>query len=197
MPYPDSLRPLIATVLVAIHLPVSLYLILLQGLGPLWRRLGVRSFAILLSAYAVFFVGVVYYHAWWSWHPLPWPRALSWLGAATLLAAVAILAYTYRTIEKWTLHLVRQIAPDDNRRLITDGALGRIRHPRYVAFTLIAVAAVLLTGYPLVMLAFVVTTFLFGVVITLEERELLHYFGDQFRQYRRTVPAFWPRFNRN
>ena len=197
MLYPDSFRQILATTLVAIHLPVSLYLMLLQGISPFWRRIGKASFVPLLAAYAVFATAVVRLHELWHWHPIPWPNWLVWIGLGVLMVAAVALVYTYRSIEKWTLHLVRQIAPDENRRLITDGALGSVRHPRYVTFTLVALGAALITGYPAVIAALGLTVFLFALVIYLEERELLQYFGDEFKSYRRSVPAFWPRFRRS
>ncbi|MFQ5512702.1 MAG: methyltransferase family protein, partial [Candidatus Krumholzibacteriia bacterium] len=103
---------------------------------------------------------------------------------------------TYRTIEPRTLHLERQINPGAERALITTGVLGRMRHPRYVMFTMIALGNVLLTGYPLVVVSCGATMVLLWVTIRLEERELLEYFGEAFRDYRKSVPAFIPRPSR-
>ena len=194
MPSLDSLRDFLATAIVAIHLPVAIYLLVLHALTPLWRRVGMGAFAVLLALYFSCVWLVIDTHALWSWQALPWPWFVSALAVVPLALAIVILAYTYRSIEPRTLHLIRQIVPDENRRLITDGALGRWRHPRYTAFSLIAIAGALLTGYPLVIGAGILSILLFYAVIWFEERELLHYFGEEFLRYRRETPALWPRF---
>jgi protein-S-isoprenylcysteine O-methyltransferase Ste14 len=54
----------------------------------------------------------------------------------------------------------------------------------------------LLTGYVMLLAAFVATTALTVVMARLEERELLAHFGDEYRRYRASVPAFFPRARR-
>jgi protein-S-isoprenylcysteine O-methyltransferase Ste14 len=199
MPFPDSLselRAIIATVLLALYLPVPVYLIVLHGLNPLWRRLGTISYVPLLLGYSVCVYAVVRLHELWPWRAWPWPTAISGL-APLALAAAAVLAYaTYRTIPPATLHLVQQIRPDNERKIITTGVLGRMRHPRYLMFSLIALGNALATGYPLVWVSLLVTLGLFGVVIRLEERELHEYFGDEYAEYCAKVPAFFPIWKR-
>jgi len=51
----------------------------------------------------------------------------------------------------------------------------------------------MLTGYPLVLASLAVTTLVMGIVIRLEEKELAQYFGEEFEEYKRSVPAFFPR----
>jgi protein-S-isoprenylcysteine O-methyltransferase Ste14 len=60
-------------------------------------------------------------------------------------------------------------------------------------FTLLSLGNVLITGYPLVLVSLAVTIVVFAVVIRLEENELREYFGEEFEEYRRAVPAFFPR----
>jgi protein-S-isoprenylcysteine O-methyltransferase Ste14 len=195
MSYQDSFKPAIATALLALYLPVPFYLLWVHGLQRVWRRVGILSYAAHLSLYGAMVFAVIRLHALWSWNALPWWKPLG-LFAVVPLAFAAVLAYgTYRTIDFETLHQIRQIRPDVTRHLIHDGILGRMRHPRYTMFTLIAIGDVLLTGYPLVLASALLTAALFALVIRVEERELLAYFGEEYRQYRRSVPAFIPRIS--
>ncbi len=196
MDYDDFLRPLSATILLALYLPVPFYLLWLHGLHRLWRRIGTASYFFLLTPYVAMVVAVVRAHALWGWRADEWPQALAWLSIIPLGLAGWLAFHTYRTIEPATLHLHRQIKPSSRRVLITTGVLGRIRHPRYVMFTLLAVANVLATGYPLVAVSLGLTVLLLAMTIRLEERELQEYFGDAFRDYKRSVPAFIPRPSR-
>ena len=194
MSFQSSLKPIIGTTLVALYLPVPFYLLACHVFTGQWRKIGMRSFLILLPLYAVMVFAVIRAHAFWrlaEWH---WPAAVSWLAVLPLGLAAGLVAATYKSIDPQVLHLVRQFVPTEERRLVTDGVLGWIRHPRYVMFTLIAFGSVIATGYPMVVLAAIVSTAAFAGVIRLEERELLVYFGEDYRRYRENVPAFIPRF---
>jgi protein-S-isoprenylcysteine O-methyltransferase Ste14 len=83
------------------------------------------------------------------------------------------------------------------QRLVTSGIRARTRHPVYLghlcellAWSLGSGMAVLygLTGFALLSGA---------LMIVIEERELEQRFGDDYRAYRRRVPAFLPRLNRD
>ena len=192
----DTLRPLSATTLLALYLPVPFYLLWLHGLQRLWKKMGWASYVFLLSPYLAMVAAIVRWHALWQWRAWPWPHALSWLALVPLALAGWLAWHTYRTIEPRTLHLERQLNPSPGRRLITTGVLGRMRHPRYVMFTLLAVGNALITGYPLIATSALVTALLLWATIRLEERELLAYFGEAFCDYKKRVPAFIPRVSR-
>ena len=122
---------------------------------------------------------------------------MSFLSIIPLGVGVFLAIYTYATIDRKVLYLFQQIRPRGERRLITTGILGHIRHPRYLMFSLGAAGNVLLTGYPLVALAGVVTVLLLGVVIRMEEKELAAHFGSEYEAYREEVPALFPRWKRD
>jgi protein-S-isoprenylcysteine O-methyltransferase Ste14 len=193
-----SFKPVFATVLATLYLPVPPYLLLLHGLQPLWRRIGlVPSYAFLFTAYILMVTATILAHDVWSINAVDgWPAWASWLGVVPLAAAAALAAVTYSTIEPKTLHLARQLDPALGRTLITDGILGRMRHPRYTMFTLISIGNAIVTGYPVIAATAVITALLLVLTIHLEERELAAYFGDEFNEYRHRVPAFIPRFHR-
>ena len=196
MSFPESVRPLVTTVLVATYLPVPIYLLWMHTLQRVWRRVGLASYIVHLSLYAALVTLVARSHAAWSWNAWPWPAALSWIAAVPLILAAWLAIYTYATIDFKTLHQIRQLVPGKERRIVRSGVLGRMRHPRYVMFSLIGIGAALFSGYPLVAVTAVLTVALFAVVILVEERELAQCFGEEFERYRREVPAFIPRLRR-
>lgn len=76
--------------------------------------------------------------------------------------------------------------------LVTDGLYGRLRHPQYLGLILLVVAFLIM--WPTI-LTILLAPFLIGRYILLareEDRELEKEFGDDFRRYRETVPAFIP-----
>lgn len=78
--------------------------------------------------------------------------------------------------------------------LVTDGLYARLRHPQYLGLILIVLAFLIM--WP-TLLTVLLAPFLIGRYIVLakeEDRELEEKFGDDFRRYKQTVPAFTPSF---
>jgi len=77
-------------------------------------------------------------------------------------------------------------------RLVATGLYGKFRHPQYAGLILMVIAFLIM--WPTI-LTVVLAPFLIGRYILLareEDRELEEEFGDHFRHYRETVPAFIP-----
>lgn len=87
---------------------------------------------------------------------------------------------------------VRSNHRDD--RLVTTGIRARVRHPVYLAHLCEMLAWSVGTGLVVCWLltAFAIATG--AVMIRLEDAELQRRFGDEFREYRKTVPPVLPRF---
>jgi protein-S-isoprenylcysteine O-methyltransferase Ste14 len=79
------------------------------------------------------------------------------------------------------------------QRLSMSGIRAHVRHPVYLAHLCEMLAWSVGTGlivcYGLTTLAVISG----AIMIQLEDRELEQRFGDQYRQYRKTTPAIWPR----
>jgi protein-S-isoprenylcysteine O-methyltransferase Ste14 len=193
MPFDDSPKAIFATLLVASITPIPVYLLWMHGLQRLWRRLGWLSYILHISLYVVMVTALIRMHGFWSRWAWPWPDAVAWLCVVPFAIALWLLFESYRTIDWRTMHQVRQLVPGQERPLVRDGILGRMRHPRYVAFLLVAIGNFVMTGYPLLLLCAVITFAGLALVVRIEERELRAFFGEEFEKYRREVGAFWPR----
>src|SRR5918995_1856706 len=78
--------------------------------------------------------------------------------------------------------------------LAVTGPYGYVRHPQYEGFILIMLG--FLFQWPTL-----ITLIMFPILVTMyvklagrEEREVLVEFGDEYRRYMASTPAFWPRF---
>jgi protein-S-isoprenylcysteine O-methyltransferase Ste14 len=189
----DSIRPFAATLLLALYLPVPFYMFLVHAFGGVWKGMGRASYIVLWTFYGVCVAAVVLAHRAWQWSAWDWPAWVSWTGLVFVAAAAWLAWFTYKTIPPRTLLAFRQIESDSERPLIRDGILGKVRHPRYAMYILLAVGNLLITGYPLILVSLVIAVLVFGAVMRLEENELRSYFGEEFERYRREVPAFFPR----
>jgi protein-S-isoprenylcysteine O-methyltransferase Ste14 len=82
-------------------------------------------------------------------------------------------------------------------RLVMKGPFSVVRHPTYLAHTLLFAGVFLITGVVTVgvvtLLDFVMMN---AVVIPLEERELGSRFGEEYKEYKERVPQFFPQIFR-
>jgi protein-S-isoprenylcysteine O-methyltransferase Ste14 len=120
------------------------------------------------------------------------PRATlaAWLGAALVIVAWGLYVWTFAS---WpTLFVGHGVLTD--HALVTRGAYGFVRHPAYLAAFLVWLS--LAVGFRsatvlALTVAYVIPVYL--LYIRSEEAMLAGAFGDQYRDYRRTVPLLIPR----
>ena len=122
------------------------------------------------------------------------------LGFALISAGVLLHLWTAKLLGlKATLGYpeLKSSADDEKRRIITSGPFGVVRHPSYWAHTMIIVGVFLITGVAVVG-AIAVVDFLIAyfVTTTLEERELIGAVGEEYREYQKKVPKFFPKLGK-
>jgi protein-S-isoprenylcysteine O-methyltransferase Ste14 len=82
----------------------------------------------------------------------------------------------------------------EESRLVNHKIYNVLRHPAYAALQLIAFGLGLLDGsWVAILSALIFILFLWGWVRLVEEKELIKRFGPSYLEYRKRVPAFWPR----
>lgn len=119
---------------------------------------------------------------------------LLWVGGVLMLLGIALLSWIVKYLGWRGLitysELKPQIVP---QKLIINGPFSVVRHPTYLAHTLIFVGIFFLTGFLgtglLALTDFIASYF---VITPLEERELSVRFGDEYRTYKEKVPRFLP-----
>lgn len=107
-----------------------------------------------------------------------------------LLSFMLVLCAVFGRV--WTLTFV---GGRKDRELCTVGPYSLVRHPLYL-FTLVGVIGIALqTHHPIVGPALPLIWLLtYPFTMRREERKLAELFGTRFLDYRRRVPAFWPRW---
>lgn len=120
-------------------------------------------------------------------YPIPIVVHLGYL-VATLGVIVLLRSIREISIKKFLIESETQ-AND----LIIKGIYSRIRHPLYLGLVLIFGGYFMVSGTwgAGVHLACLILYLPFG--IQFEEKNLLEFFGDAYREYQRKVPAFFPR----
>jgi protein-S-isoprenylcysteine O-methyltransferase Ste14 len=92
---------------------------------------------------------------------------------------------------------MREIVEPEESRLVDRGPFGVVRHPTYLAHTMIFLGAFLYTGvWSVALLTFLDFATISLIIIPLEERELKKRLGAEYEAYMEKVPRLIPRFRR-
>lgn len=134
---------------------------------------------------------------WWltGWRiaePMPVWAPLRVVGAVLTLAAALVLISAFVRFVIEGVGTPAPVAP--TRHLVVGGLYRYVRNPMYIA----VVSAIVGQGLFLGQLGLLVYAAVVGAVMAAfarwyEEPALLERFGDEYAEYRRAVPGWWPR----
>lgn len=116
-------------------------------------------------------------------------------GIVILIAGTILQIWTGRLLSLFGIMGLPEVSPKAKGRLVTGGAFSFVRHPTYLAHTLMIGGVFLFSGIIAVgcvaLLDFLISK---AVIIPLEEKELLSRFGEEFLHYKKKVPRYFPRW---
>jgi protein-S-isoprenylcysteine O-methyltransferase Ste14 len=124
--------------------------------------------------------------------PLPFWLPARIVGVVLLAAGIVVLLHAFTRFVVEGVGTPAPVAP--TRELVVGGLYRYVRNPMYLAVAATIVGQALALGQPVLLpyaMAFgaVVCAFVRGY----EEPTLHRQFGDQYEEYRRSVPGWWPR----
>jgi protein-S-isoprenylcysteine O-methyltransferase Ste14 len=164
-----------------------------------WRSRSRSPFRVLLPAWIVMWLLLAVVTAHWRdvtlYHCTIDHRWLCLIPAATLFCAgLALYKLSSIGFTQAQLAGLPEVLPGHRQqRLVTTGIRARVRHPVYLAHLCEMLAWSIGTGLAI---CFVLTVFAVvtgAVMIRMEDNELESRFGEEYRQYRLTVPAVLPK----
>lgn len=172
---------------------IPLFWIPVHCMPNVFRKLGLFTYGIIL----------------FTWLPLAWSLYLNrkailhfavpmglflnGIGALLLIAGTVLHTWTGKLLGIRGLIGLPEISRKGKGKLVTEGPFSVVRHPTYLAHTMIFLGVFLFTGNLAVgvitALDFLVIN---KVIIPLEERELFSRFGYGYVLYMRRVPRLFP-----
>ncbi|MCW3996631.1 MAG: isoprenylcysteine carboxylmethyltransferase family protein [Candidatus Bathyarchaeota archaeon] len=105
--------------------------------------------------------------------------------ASKIIMGIGILLIIYGWRE---IHKARR-----ENRLVTTGIYKYVRHPQYTGFLLITLGLNVMWLTIITTIMWPILAFLYWRLAKKEEKECEEQFGEEFREYKRRVPAFIPR----
>ena len=177
-----------------IYSTIPAFWLLIHPRAHYWRSRRSSPYKILLPIWIAMWAtvvaitapwrGVLLYTINWTWFP----------AAALLLAGLALYKLSHHHFTLAQLgglpEILRRRQP---QRLATTGIRARVRHPVYLGHLCEMFAWSLGTGLAVcwALVAFAIVTG--AVMIRMEDKELEARFGEDYRQYRSTVPSVLPK----
>lgn len=182
-------------VLSAIYATIPLFWLTIHPFAPQWRKRRGRVMPLLGAVWLVFIV--IFLAASLPWYlerfySTPW----AWVPAAFLFA-VAFSIYRSVSPEFTSATLVgkQELKPREHeQKLVTKGMHARMRHPFYSGHSLVLTALAVGSGLKVLFAMWTVAMLTGALMVRAEESELEQRFGEQYLEYKRRVPAVFPRF---
>jgi len=115
------------------------------------------------------------------------------LGLIAVFAGLMLASAASKVISVST---VADMRTDRKPQLVTDGIYSRVRHPLYLATIVLLIGLALLYPFPrVVVFAFSLSCYVL-VGAYLEERKLIHHYGQEYLDYRKKVGFMLPRLRK-
>jgi protein-S-isoprenylcysteine O-methyltransferase Ste14 len=123
-----------------------------------------------------------------------WTIIFIFLGWLMLIVGAVLWIRGILTFGLDNLALLYVYHPEESK-IVDSGIYSILRHPIYAGALRVGIGLALLNGNANALaFALLIPLGFFGWIRLVEERELIQRFGNSYIEYRRRVPAFWPKW---
>ncbi|MEK6691976.1 MAG: isoprenylcysteine carboxylmethyltransferase family protein [Nitrospirota bacterium] len=173
---------------------IPLFWIPVHGLSKIFKRLGLLTYIMPLITWLPLAYLIYQNRIFILQYKIDVPVTLKIIGIILLTTGTLLHIWTGKLLGPWGLVGLPEISAIIKSRFVKEGPFSVVRHPTYLAHTLMFSGIFLMTE---VLIVFILTLLDFILInlliIPLEERELSIRFGEEYRLYIRKVPRFFPR----
>jgi len=182
-----------------VYSTIPLFWLMVHPRAHRWRAREGSPFRVLVPAWIVMWIGIGVLTGPWRAATL-YSTPCSWIPAALLFVTGITIYFSSGAHFSWAqlgglpeVRAPKAGCEDQHHCLVTTGIRARVRHPVYLAHLCEMLAWSLGTGLAVcgLLTAFAIVTG--TVMIRQEDAELEERFGEEYRHYRKCVPAVLPR----
>ncbi len=180
-------------VLGVIYATIPAFWMAVHSFAGYWRARKGNPFPFLGLIWLAMILAAVFITRPWHTQRL-YTTPLSWIPAALLFLCAAFLYRRIGSFGRNNLIGRTELAGEEEvkQNLVVSGMHARVRHPIYLGHLLMLFSWTLGSGLT-VMFGLLVFALVTGaVMIRMEDAELEARFGEEFREYRKRVPAIFP-----
>jgi protein-S-isoprenylcysteine O-methyltransferase Ste14 len=192
-----DLKNLIALSVIIFWPVIPLFWIPVHLMTGLFKRLGLATliFPIIFWLPLAYNLYSIKEHL--LFYQITMPAFLTYPGWAFFISGLALHILTGIYL-RFGLIGIPEFSDKVKMHLVKKGPFAVVRHPTYLAHSMIFLGAFLITGILTVALIAVLDFFTVQVIIIpFEEKELQRRFGDEYMEYKRRVPKFFPKLMRH
>ena len=120
--------------------------------------------------------------------------AIGWVGKAILV--LAVINWLYVWLSAWRVHRKAATSVDNINQIIDEGVYALVRHPMYASEIALGIAVFIYFPSYKVLAVAIWLALILTFWAKFEERMLEEKFLEDYRQYKKRVPMFIPRFGR-
>ncbi len=185
----------VALITIIIWPVVPLFWIPVHGLSKIFKRLGLLTYIMPLTTWLPLAYFIYSQRDFLLQFKTGFPMTINIIGIVLLITGTLLHIWTGKLLGFWGLLGLPEISAKVRSGLVTEGAFSVVRHPTYLAHTLMFIGIFFMTEVIAVGIVTLVDFVLVNVIIIpLEDRELLDRFGEEYKDYKKKVPGFFPLF---
>lgn len=175
---------------------IPLFWIPVHGLSKIFKKLELLTYVMPLFTWLPLAYLIYRNKAFLLSWKIELPVSLHVLGIILLVMGTVLHFWTGKLLGLWGLIGLPEISKRIEGNLVTKGPFSIVRHPTYLAHTLIFSGVFLITGAVTVgIITFIDFLLVYVLIIPLEEKELSNRFGNDYNLYKKKVPKFLPGFH--
>jgi protein-S-isoprenylcysteine O-methyltransferase Ste14 len=186
-----------AIMMIAMWPAIPLFLIQLHGATSFWKKIGVWMYVVVFLEWLPIGYVINLHREFLLQFQLEFSIFIVIIGFSFIGAGIVLHSWTaYLLGIKATIgytELEKNPKPTDEK-LIDSGPFSVVRHPSYWAHTFILFGTFLISGSIIVgVITLIDLLIAYFVTMELEDRELVERFEDQYEDYKKRVPKFFPK----
>ncbi len=182
------MKDLLAMVTIMVWPVVPLFWIPVHGLSRFFKRIGILTYLLPSITWPPIAFFIYQNRDFFLQFKLDFPVIINIIGIILLIIGTILHIWTGKLLGLFGLMGLPEISKKKEGRLITEEIFSFVRHPTYLAHTILFTGIFLYTEVLFVGILTITDLIIVNIlIIPLEEKELLGRFGEAYNEYKKKV----------